>query len=469
MNYWWLIFLMILTGCGVQVPDSRLGAVASEVPGRWAASREAKAGIDTNWVSRIGGRRAVALVNEALSANADIRIAAERVRRAEAVAKTEGSRRNPQVTAGLDGNRAKQLFVGFPFGDGGIPSSISNTFGSNLQVAWEPDIWGFRRAGQEALIASAQAEGYAFRAARASLAGQVMRAWLAAAEANEQIALLMKSEKLLKTTLEIVRDRFISALSEEGGSAAQFRLAESEVASNEAMIAQWQGELARSVRELELLLGRYPKGIAESARTLPKVPPRPPVGLPSELLLRRPDILEAERRFASTGSFLKQGKLAFFPSFNITARTGTTTDAFRQVLNSDFGVWSLAGSLAQPIWAGGALRSEYSRLKSDERSALAQLQKTVLAAFGEVEQALVAGEYLAGREQGLQKGFSSAEEATRAAQENYAGGTGDALTLINSQSTQITLGQQLVTVARLRLENRVTLHLALGGDYRIGK
>jgi multidrug efflux system outer membrane protein len=246
-------------------------------------------------------------------------------------------------------------------------------------------------------------------------------------------------------------------------------LAQSEIANNEALLAQRTGEREQAIRQLEVLMGSYPKGAVQSAERLPAVPPMPPAGLPSELLLRRPDILQAERRFASSGSLLKQARLAFYPSFAITARGGTTTDSLRKIFNSDFGVWSLAGSLSQPIWAGGALRSEYAKMKSDDRSNLAKLQSTVLKAFGEVEQTLVAERFLAQREAAIAKAVKTAIEAADAAASEYSGGTGDALTLITAQSKRIALLSQKVSLRRLRLDNRITLHLALGGDYRPGK
>jgi outer membrane protein TolC len=204
----------------------------------------------------------------------------------------------------------------------------------------------------------------------------------------------------------------------------------------------------------------------EGATILPEIPPMPPAGLPSQLLLRRPDILEAERRFASSGRLVKQARLAFYPSFSITGSAGTTTDAMREVFNSDFGVWSLAGGLTQPIWAGGRLRDDLERIKSDERSDLARLQSVVLKAFGEVEQALIAERFLLARQKAIGKALTSAEAAVEAASEEYSTGIGDSLTLITAQSNQVTLASQQVTLKRLRLDNRITLHLALGGDYR---
>ena len=463
------VIAVVLAGCSASVPDSRIGTVKNEAPPRWSATPEAKAGIDTNWVGRLGGARAEALVNEAFLRNPDMRVAAERVNRAINSAKSAGAAMNPQVSAGLNAARQKQIFVGIPLGGlggGGIPSANFSNFGANLTVSWEPDIWGFRRAGQAALIADAQAEGNTYRAARASLAAQVMRAWLALAEANEQIALATETQELLVATKDIVIDRYNNALAAEGGSAAEVRLAESEIANNQALIAQRTGEREQAIRQLELLLGRYPKGILQAATELPNISAMPPSGLPSELLLRRPDILEAERRFASTGSLVKQAKRAFYPSFAITGSSGTATDTMRQVFNSDFGVWSLAGGLTQPIWAGGKLRTEIARIKADDRSNLAKLQSTVLKAFGEVEQAMVAEKFLVARERAIARALKSAEEAADAASSEYSSGVGDALTLITAQGNRVSLASQKTTLKRLRLDNRITLHLALGGDYR---
>jgi NodT family efflux transporter outer membrane factor (OMF) lipoprotein len=462
--------MVVLAGCSASVPESRIDVVKKDAPPRWSATPEAMAGIDTNWVERIGGSRAEALVKEAFLRNPDLTVAAERVNRAIASAKMAGAVMKPQISAGLASSRQKQAFIGIPLESSErIPSANFSNFGSNMMVSWEPDIWGFQRAGQAALLADAQAEGNVYRAARASLAAQVMRAWLALAEASEQIVLAKETQELLLSMKDIVIDRFNNALAAEGGSAAEVRLAESEVATNEALIAQRKGDREQAVRQLELLLGRYPKGVLLGMVSLPEVPAMPPSGLPSELLLRRPDILEAERRFASTGSLVKQAKRASYPSFAITGRAGTTTDAMGKIFNSDFGVWSLAGGLTQPIWGGGSLQIEYARIKGDDRSNLAKLQSTVLKAFGEVEQAIVAEKFFVAREQAITKALKFAEEAAAAAVSEYSGGVGDSLTLITAQRARINLASQKTTLKRLRLDNRITLHLALGGDYRSQK
>jgi len=479
-----LLLSLVLMGCSATAPSSRLASASAQVPVRWSATKEARAGIDTRWVSRIGGAKLSSLVDEALSANPDMQIAAERINQAISNAKIAGASLKPTVSAGLDGTRSKQIFVGFPFGDGGMRgeemgaggelpsfsnSSISNNFGANLTVAWEPDLWGGNRATQAAAIAEAQADGQLYRAARASLAAQVVRAWLAVAEANEQIVLQQSGQDLRKTTLSIVKDRFVNALTAEGGSVSELRLAEREVASGEAVLIQRQEERARAIRQLELLMARYPTGAIRAAQNLPPLPSRPPTGLPSALLLRRPDIIEAERRFAAAGSRVKVGKSAFFPTLRLTARGGVNSGELGRLVDSDFGVWSLGASLTQPIWNSGKIREEFKRLNSRDRQDLARLQGTVLKAFGEVEQALVTDRFLALRTAAVGKAATAGVEAALSAREDYSNGIGDALSLINAEATRINLASQLVSLKRLQLDNRVTLHLALGGDYRVGK
>lgn len=467
--------LLLLLGCAGKAPESRLGEISGMAPGSWAATEGGRGGIDTQWVDRVGGNRAARLVSEALAGNPDLRAAAERVTAAVQVAETAGAARNPQIGASFDARRSKQVFVGFPFRGGagdegggpGIASSLSNNFGSALNINWEPDVWGFKKAGQEALIAEAQAESQNYRAAQASLAAQVVKAWLAAGEASEQIALAEKALAVRSQTLEAVRDRFQRALAEEGGTAGQVRLAETNFAATEASVIARRGELAQARRQLELLMGRYPAGTISQTPELPAISSPPPAGLPSGLLLRRPDILAAERQLAASGRRIKQGKLAAFPQFNLTASGGTTTDSLRKIASSDFSVWSLAGGLVQPLFTGGQLSSEVKRFEALDRAAVANLQSTVLKAFAEVEQALIAEQFLAARQAAVENALEIAEAGETEAFADYANATGDSLTLFTAQNSRIDLASQLVSLRRLRLANRVDLHLALGGDYRV--
>jgi multidrug efflux system outer membrane protein len=426
------------------------------VPGAWSATREAKAGVDHRWVGRIGGGGLVSLVAEAQRANPSLKASAARVEQAAALAKVAGAERFPVLGAGVQGGRQKQNFLG--------QSTTDSSFGVALEAAWEVDLWGKLRAGAEAALADAEAQAQADLALRSSLAAQVTKAWLAVAESNEQVGLAEQAVKSREESTALVRERFERAIAEDGGSAAQVRLSETELATAKSDLERRRGERERALRQLELLLGRYPSGgIAGSAR-LAALPPVPPAGLPSELLLRRPDLLEAERRLAAAGRRSDQAAKALYPSIRLTGGLGTSTDQLEKILSSSAGVWSLGGSLTQPIFQGGRLRAGVELADADEREAVANLQRVVLDAFGEVEQALVTEIHLRRQEQEIARAVELSRDAATRANEEFRNGTGGVLTYLAAQNREIEAAASLVAVRGLLLANRVNLHLALGGD-----
>ena len=460
-------FLVVSCGKGT-APGSSMDAIGEGTPANWAATRAGQAGVDERWVSRFGDRQLNALVAEAEARNTSLTVARERVNRAVILAKGAQAPALPQASAGLNGNRAKQIFVGLPIpGFEGVSSSFSTTYGASLDVNWEPDIWGKVAASQSAELARLGAEENAFRAARASLAGQVVKAWLALGEANEQLALNQESLKTRKDIEVAVRERFSQSLDDDGGTAAQWRLARTDIANNEGTIEEWKAEAARAQRQLELLAGRYPVGQAGEGVTLPKLPPKPPAGLPSELLQRRPDVLEAERRFAAAVKDTEVADLARFPSFSLTGSGGRTSSELGDLLDSDFGVWSLGGNLVIPILNGGTLKGDFESAESRQRSALAELQGKVLEAFGEVEQALIADYYLDQRVAAAQRALKEAVEADEASVRDFAEGVDSLLTVFQARGQRVQIASQVVTLRRQRLQNRVDLHLALGGDFKV--
>ncbi|MCB1226078.1 MAG: TolC family protein, partial [Verrucomicrobiales bacterium] len=300
---------------------------------------------------------------------------------------------------------------------------------------------------------------------RAALAAQVARTWFVAVEARRQVDLAQEAETLFQDTADAVRDRFERG--QDQGQAAQLRLAETDVATARAARLERQQVLESTVRQLEVLLGRHPGGKMEVPSQLAALPRRPPAGLPSELLLRRPDVVAAERRFAASGRRLLEARRALFPQISLTGGTGTSSGDLADLLDSQFGVWNLAGNLAQPILTGGRLRGEVKVRDAKEKELLESLQQTVLDAFGEVETALAVDPLLAQRQAALQQALELAEQANEAAREEFAGGTGDLLTVFSAQNRLIQLRSQAVTLQRLRLENRINLHLALGGDFEL--
>lgn len=457
------VVALALVGCVGKPPRSSMDRVAGLAPGSWSASKQARAGVDAKWVSRFGDSKLNSLVSEALRQNQDMRIAAERVYRAAEAARISDATSRPQVGLSSSGTRRKSNFVGFPFGG----SQISNTYGVEMKIDWEPDIWGSARAGKSAALAEWQAGGLDYRAARASLAAQVCKAWFALAEASVQVSLAKQALEIRKKTEVSVRERFERNLKEEGGTASQLRLAQTDVAAAKADLSGRRGDLESARRQLELLVGRYPAGKISGSTRLPRIPSRPPSGLPSELLLRRPDVLAAERRYSASIKRIKEAKLSVFPSFKITGTGGTTTDSLGKILNSDFGVWSIGANIAQPVLTGGRVKGEIRVRKSNQREALATLHQTVLTAFGEVEKSLASERWLKRRESEMREALNLAKDAAKAADADFRDGNGDLLTLFTAQTRRIQLESQYASLRRLRLTNRVDLHLALGGGFSV--
>ena len=447
-------------GCAVRSPLSRMGE-AGVVPGGWSATREARSGVDQHWVRGIGGGELVALVDEAQRANPILKASAARVEQAAALAKWAGADRFPSLGAGAQAIRQKQNFIGLPGGGG---SSTSRSFGVSLDAAWELDLWGRVRAGAEAAGADAEAGLQADRALRASLAGQVAKAWLAVAESNEQVVLAERAVKSRAEAALLVRERFERAIADDGGSAAQVRLSETEWAASKSELERRRGERERALRQLELLLGRYPSGHVAGSARLPKLPPVPPAGLPSELLLRRPDVLAAERRLSAAGRRSEQAAKALYPSIRLSGGLGGATDELGEILGSSAGVWSLGAGLTQPLFQGGKLRAGVQRVDAEEREAAANLQRIVLDAFGEVEQALVAEAHLRRQEVELARAVELSREAAQRADEEFRDGTGGVLTYLAARDREVAAAAAWVALRGQLLANRVQLHLALGGD-----
>lgn len=460
-----LILSVLLAGCAAIPPASRMNEAEIDAPDSWQATREGRAGVDLDWVSRFKDARLQQLVDQAIAHNRDLRAAFARYEQALQQVRIAGAAAMPTADLTFGGVRQKQNFIGFPIGDGtGVASNTFNQFNLSLGVQWEADVWGRIRAGKAAALADAQAAAQDLRAAQTSLAARVASAWFTIAEESAQAALARETESTFQKTADAVRERFARGQQEDGGAASQLRLAQTDAATARAARIEREQSLDSARRRLEVLLGSYPAGQIKAA-SLPPMPAKPPVGLPSELLQRRPDVLAAERRFAAAGKRLTEARRALFPRLALTSSAGTATGELGDLLKSDFGVWQLAGNVVQPIFSGGQLRAEAHVRYAREREALAELQQTVLNAFGEVESALAAERLLAERAAAVDAALALARQADEAARSEFAGGVGDLLSILAAQNSVLRLRSQQLTLQRLRLENRVNLHLALGGDF----
>jgi NodT family efflux transporter outer membrane factor (OMF) lipoprotein len=417
----------------------------------------------TAWWSGFGDQQLDATIAAALRDNRDLRAALARLEAAASNRTIAGAAGLPQLDAAFDPQRARRLFLGFPFGGGGVPSSTTTTYGLSLSLQWELDLWGRVRAGESAAIGDLQATAADVDGARTSLTAQVCRSWFAAVAAGRQLALANDTVAAFRATADDVRDRYRRGMR----PAIDVHQAAANLANAEANAAQWRDALQRARHRLDVLAGRYPRGLAESDAALPRTLPIVPAGLPGDLLQRRPDLVAAERRLAAAGCRVDAAKAALYPRLSLTASGGTTSTDLEDLVDKDFRVWSLGANLLQPLLHGGALRAEVARAQAVRNEALANYGGAVLRAFAEVEDALASDALLAERLATVAAAAEHAEKARDLARERWQLGLTDFLAVADGQRQAYQALATRIDVEQQRIDNRIDLFLALGGGFPV--
>lgn len=435
----------------------KLGKVA---PAKWAALPKPSPGAATGWLDDFGSTELSALVDQAIAQNHDLRASAAKVAQARAQARMVGADLWPQLAANLDGRRNQsasgQRFVGV--------GQRSNRFDLAADVSWELDFWGRAADQRGAAVATAESAAAELHAARLSLAANTVKSAVTLAGAEAQVQLAEENVKTRRTHLGIVEKQLDRGL-EADRAALDVSLSRSDLARAEATLASRKREADDARRNLELLLGAYPAGMEPGLRSLPEMKRSVPAGLPSELLLRRPDLRAAERRLESALREESSAKKAFLPSLNLTGTAGLSSEDLAFLLDRDALVWSIAGNVAQCIFQGGRLKANVELAKARYDEALETYASSVLTAFKEVESTLAAEAFLREEESALQSAVTEAARSVKLAAGQYERGLTEILTLLDAQQRLFDARSALTAVQAQRLRNRADLHLALGGGF----
>jgi outer membrane protein, multidrug efflux system len=460
-----LPLIALAVGCA-SAPRVKPPPVTAGVPDAWHTAAPSAAPSDTAWWRDLGDVRLDSLVAEALAENHNLQAASASVQAAAAQAKIAGAPLYPQAAGRFGASRRKQNFVGLPIpsAGGGITTSTQNAFGVSLDVSWEMDLWGQLSAGKSAALADYQAASAEFAGARLSLTAQTAKAWFAAVESRRQLELAEATVTNYETTADLVRKRYERGLR----PSLDLRLTLASLAGSQAMLQQRRAIHDRALRQMELLLGRYPAAELETSSDLPSISGQVPAGLPANLVARRPDLVAAERRLAASYSRHRQARRALLPRISLTGSAGTSTGELGDLLNGDFGVWSLVANVVQPLFQGGRIRGGIDLAKAGSDAALARYVQSALVAFGEVESTLAAEAFLTGQEEAAQQAAEQSLAARSLAEDRYKTGLSGLITMLEAQRRAHEAESQLLSVRRLRLDNRVNLHLALGGGFTTG-
>lgn len=462
MKLRWFAPLLVVSGC-VKAPPVETPVLPVQAPEAWTTGQEVSSELDPEWWRTFGDEGLNRVVAEALETNYDLAVAAARLEQASADAKVAAADLYPRVGVNLSGARRKQNFIGFPIpgSESRVLSSTSTNIGLSLEASWEIDLWGRLAAQARASLASYQASAADLDGARLSIAGRTVKAWFGAAEAVEQLRLAEATLSSFQGSTDQVRARYEAGIR----PSLDYRLSLANLAAAEANLFNRRQQLDLAKRQLEVLLGRYPGADIQTPRALGATPPEIPPGLPAELVARRPDLAAAERRLVASGELVSVARAARYPRISLTAAGGTVTSALRSLLDGSFGVWSLVGNLTQPIFEGGRIRANIERAEAGEDEGLAAYINAVLTAYLEVERSLAAEVFLAARETALAEASGQSAAAERLADDRYRSGLEGYVTVLESQRRSFDAESALISVRRVRLDNRVDLYLSLGGGF----
>jgi len=446
--------LLLLGGCEAMDPvDTELADAGLNVPAQWSSVPDSPS-VRQAWLSDFAQSPLPALVEEAVNVNYDLRAAAARVAQARARARIVGANQQPQIDAGLGVSRSG-------LSTGGGRRLTVDSFNATVAASWEIDVWG--RLANDTLAASRDADAVSadFDAARLSLAAGVAQAWFDAIESELQVALAEETVRNFRDNLEIVSEGFRIGLS----NALDVRLERANLAGAKSALEASRLARDRAVRALEVLLGRYPAGELAIATSLPAIETEVPAGLPAEILMRRPDVRAAVLRLEASDERLNSARKNRLPDIRLTADGGVSSNALRDLLDFDALIWGIAADLALPIFQGGRLDAERELARAEVEEVLADYAQVVLVAFREVEVALTAEGYLARQESALRVAASESEEAELLALERYRSGLVEIITWLEARRRAFNAKSALIAVSNLRLQNRIALYLALGGDF----
>ena len=465
------LFLGALAGCSVgpkykrpnyQAPPAFRGADDN------AAVSDAQNSIgDQQWSQVFREPELQGLIRTALTNNFDIRIAAQRILEQQAQVQITRSQQFPTLNVGGTGLGASfnSSTFGSSTGSGsssGISSPIS--VGSfNLSAAWTPDFWGLYRKQTEAARAQLLAQTWAQRAVRLSLIQQVATTYI-------QLRALDHQLEITKQTLKVRQDSLkLTETLEQGGSAplSDVRQAEQLLYTASSQLPQIEQQIQQQENALNLLLGANPGPVAHTdPDALSPAPQDLPVGLPSQLLERRPDIQQAEQTLIAANAQIGVARAQFFPQLSISASGGVGGDSFTNIFTPDGKTIYGLGSLAQPIFAGGKLRGQLNQARAADQEMVLNYQKTITGAFRDVSNALVAlNKQRAFREQ-QEKLVAAAQDATRLARVRYQGGAAPYLEVLTTDSNLFAAQLNLVSAQQGEALTIVQLYSALGGGWQ---
>ncbi len=456
----------LLTACaggpGYQRP-------ASELPATWNVPEQgavSSSKVGAQWWKVYGDARLDRVVDDALGHNANLLLAIARVDEARAQLGYAQSNQAPGVDATFGRSRNESSLR-----TGTLPPGAPrerNDYRAALNVSYELDLWGRLRLLTDAARAELLATEAARETVRITLAADVVQAYFALRALDLQVATTRRTVATRGEGIKLQQKRF------DNGVISGFELAQlqSELAAAEAQLPGLERRRLQTETALGVLLGRTPQEIfaisGERANAPVAGDPAPvvvPAGLPSELLLRRPDIVRAEQNMIAANARIAAARASLFPSITLTGFLGSESAAMRDLFTGPAGIWSLAAGLAQPIFQGGRLRAGVDIAEARERQALIQYQQAIQSAFKDVRDALDGQTQARQQFDAESRRVLSLRESLRLARLRFDNGIASQLDVLDAERNLLSAELNQADALRAQRAAVADLFKALGGGW----
>jgi outer membrane protein, multidrug efflux system len=453
--------VLSLTGCLVgpnykrpivNAPNTYRGLTDEEAANTTAASLG-----DQKWWEVFQDQQLQQLIRTALEQNYDVRIAAERVLEAQAQLGITRSNQFPSVSVGGTGTSLRNP------ASGPIPA-YEFTYGRvTANAAWELDFWGLYRRETEAARAQLLASDWARQEVIAALVANVASAYFQLRELDLELDITKRAVASRSESLQLTQ-----TLEEHGiNSILDVRQAEQLVYTATGQIADQERRIEQQENFLSILLGNNPAAIPRGTELTAQIhAPEVPAGLPSSLLERRPDIRRAEQQMIAANAQIGVARAAYFPQISLTAAPGFLSPSLTNLFSGPAGLWTFSGSITQPIFTAGRLRSGVRLAEAQQQEALLIYEQTIQGAFRSVSDALVG--YRKDQEFRAQQELlaRSAQDAAQLSGRRYSSGTTSYLEVLTNETNYFTAELGLAQARLNELLSLVQIYQALGGGWQ---
>ena len=423
----------------------------------------------TEWWKNFNDMEMDSLIARAVQSNLDLRVAVGRVREARAQYGVASADLWPTLDTSASYARSLQsknqpLIGSLPsFVEQQIPFE-NNVYQAGFDASWEIDVFGGKRRALQASSAQYAASQFSRRDVLVSLLGDVAQSYIDLRGYQQRLAIARENIDAQEKSLGITRDRFAKGLASE----LDVDQASAVLATTRADVPTLESSIQTSMHRVEVLLGQHPGSLQAElgpSAAIPPTPPLVPVGVPSDLLLRRPDIREAERQLAAATANIGVAKADLFPKFNLTGSYGLDSISTSDFFTAKSQNWSVGPTVQWRIFDAGRIRANIRVQNALQEQALATYEKTVLTAFEEVENNLVSYAKEQDRRRSLQDAVLSNKRSLEVSQRQYANGLTDFLHVLDAERSLFSAQDALVQSDRTISANLVALYKSLGGGW----